>query len=305
MTLDEFRRRLTNLNVWKQGKQRAPHKPLLLLLAMGRAARGEERLAPFNEIEETLTGLLRHFGPPRQAHHPEFPFGRLVTDGLWEIPDADSLRRTGSGDLYKTELQTRGVTGGLPEPLYQLLVSDPASAQAAAEWIVDAHFPVSMRQHILETVGLEGAVREESNANARPRRDPHFRELVLTAYERRCAICGFDLRLKDDLLGLEAAHIQWHSHGGPDSVANGLALCTFHHGAFDRGAVGLAKTAGDGGYRSLVSQDINGESPAISWLLDYHGAPVRPPQNSAGWPDERYVEWHSNEVFRAPARHLP
>lgn len=303
MTLDEFRQKLTNLNVWKQGRQRAPHKPLLLLLAMGRAAQGAERLAPFNEIEETLTGLLRHFGPPRQTHHPEFPFGRLVTDGLWEIPGADSLRRTRSGDLYKTDLQERGITGGLPEPLYRLLAADPASARAAAHWIVDEHFPVSMHQHVLETVGLAGAVEEERKS--RLRRDPHFRDLVLTAYERRCAICGFDLRLKDDLMGLEAAHIQWHSHGGPDRVTNGLALCTFHHGAFDRGAVGLARVADGAGYRSLVSGEINGASAAIRWLLDYHGRPVRPPQNDAGDPHEKYVKWHSEEVFRAPARKLP
>ena len=128
---------------------------------------------------------------------------------------------------------------------------------------------------------------------------------MLTAYERRCAICGFDLRLKDDLLGLEAAHIQWHSHGGPDRVTNGLALCTFHHGAFDRGAVGLERVSGGAGYRSLVSEEINGGSAAIRWLLDYHGRPVRPPQNDAGEPLEKYVKWHSEEVFRAPARKLP
>ena len=113
MTLNEFIGKLIGLNVWKQGGKRAPHKPLLLLLAVGKAVRGEERLAPFSEIEKTLSGLLRHFGPPSKAFHPEFPFGRLVTDGLWEIPGADSLRRTRSGDLHTTELRTRGITGWL------------------------------------------------------------------------------------------------------------------------------------------------------------------------------------------------
>lgn len=67
MTLEALHTTLTGLKVWKRGGQRAPHKPLLLLLAMGRAVRGESRLAPFSELEKTLTGLLRHFGPPRQA----------------------------------------------------------------------------------------------------------------------------------------------------------------------------------------------------------------------------------------------
>ena len=302
MTLDAFHQKLTEINVWRRGDERAPHKPLLLLLAMGRAVRGEDRLVPFREIEEPLTGLLRHFGPPRQVYHPEFPFGRLVTDGLWEIPDASSLRRTRSDDLYKKELRDRGTTGGLPEPLHRLLAADPTRTRLAARRLLDEHFPVSMHQHILEAVGLWGTAGEEAEATRRPSRDPHFRDAVLTAYERRCAICDFDLRLKDDLLGLEAAHIQWHSHGGPDRVTNGLALCTFHHGAFDRGAIGLETAAGESGYRLVVSQEVHGTSAAVRWLLDYHDRPLRPPQVGTGEPDAQHVAWHTAQVFRAPAR---
>ncbi len=66
---------LTNVTVWKRGSQRAPHKPLLLHLALARVQRGEERLASFEEeIEPRLERLLREFGPPRQSFHPEYPF---------------------------------------------------------------------------------------------------------------------------------------------------------------------------------------------------------------------------------------
>ena len=250
-----------------------------------------------------MAGLLRHFGPPRKAHHPEYPFGRLVSDGLWEIPDVASLRRTKGGDLVRRDLIDRGIVGGLPEPLYRLLASDPGSAQRAARHILNGHFPVSMHQHILEAVGLRDAADNQELAQ-RTDRDPHFRLAVLTAYERRCAICDFDLRLEDDLLGLEAAHIRWHSHGGPDRVTNGLALCTFHHGAFDRGAIGLERAGEATDYRVVVSQYVHGTSPAVRWLLDYHGRPLRPPQASAGKPDETHVAWHGKQVFRAPAREL-
>jgi putative restriction endonuclease len=303
MTPDEFHQKLTNINVWKRGEQRAPHKPLLLLLAMGRAVRGEQRLALFSEIDEALTGLLRHFGPPRRRYHPEFPFRYLTNDGLWEIPNASLIDEARRG-WGKKALRDRGIIGGLPKSLYLLLVADSASAREAADLILDEHFPDSMHQHILEAVGLEGIASKENTTSPRPQRDPRFRHLVLTAYERRCAICGFDLRLEDDLLGLEAAHIQWHSHGGPDRVTNGLALCTFHHGAFDRGAIGLERAAGGAGYRMLVSGDVNGTSGAVRWLLDYHGQPVRPPQKGAGEPRGDYVAWHTKEVFRSPARGL-
>ena len=302
MTLGEFHQKLTNINVWKRGEQRAPHKPLLLLLAMGRAVRGEQRLALFSELEEGLTGLLRHFGPPRRAYHPEFPFRYLANDGLWEVPNASLIDDTG-GVWGKKALRDRGIMGGLPESLYRLLVDHSASAREAADLILDEHFPLSMHQHILETVGLEGTTGKQKTTILRSKRDPRFRHLVLTAYERRCAICGFDLRLEDDLLGLEAAHIQWHSHGGPDRVNNGLALCSFHHGAFDRGAIGLEKTGG-AGYRMQVSADVNGTSAAVHWLLDYHGRTVRPPQKGAGEPHREYVAWHTKEVFRSPSRGL-
>lgn len=301
MTLEELHQRLTKLKVWRKGGRRAPHKPLLLLLAMGWALRGRDRLASFRDIESELVGLLRHFGTPRSPR-PVYPFSHLENDGLWEVPEASSLTRTSGGDFHIKELRERGITGGLPEPLFRELADNPDRALSEARWILDKHFPASMHQHILEAVGLWGAAKVEDALSRRPRRDPHFREAVLTAYERRCAVCDFDLRLKDDLLGLEAAHIQWHSHGGPDHVANGLALCTFHHGAFDRGAIGLDKAEGEADYRLVVSQEVHGLSPAVNWLLDFHDRPIRPPQRGTGKPAERYVEWHTGQVFRAPPR---
>jgi putative restriction endonuclease len=61
------------LNVWGRGGQRAPHKPLLVLYALGRWARGERDDIPFREVDRDLTPLLKEFGPPRQSHHPGTP----------------------------------------------------------------------------------------------------------------------------------------------------------------------------------------------------------------------------------------
>ena len=48
-------------------------------------------------------------------------------------------------------------------------------------------------------------------------------------YGYRCVICGFDLRLDNDPLAVDAAHIRWHQAHGPNIVSNGLALCALHH----------------------------------------------------------------------------
>jgi putative restriction endonuclease len=67
--------------------------------------------------------------------------------------------------------------------------------------------------------------------------DPQFRLRVLTAYEYRCAVCGFDVRLGSVSIALDAAHIRWHQAGGPELERNGLALCVLHHKTFDLGAL--------------------------------------------------------------------
>ena len=136
-------------------------------------------------------------------------------------------------------------------------------------------------------------------ALGRVSRDPRFRHRVLRAYERRCAVCGFDLRVEDQLLGLEAAHIKWHAAGGPDTVANGLALCSLHHKALDVGALGL--DAGDDGVVVRVSSEVNGRRTAVAQLLAFSGAPLRPPRGAAHAPSPEYVAWHGREVFRTPA----
>ena len=129
----------------------------------------------------------------------------------------------------------------------------------------------------------------------RPRR-LIFRKEVLEAYDERCAICDFDLRINDELLGLEAAHIQWHSHNGPDNVFNGLALCLLHHRALDRGAVGLeAKGAG---YRVLIASQVRGRKPSESLLSDFSGQLIRPPRSRLHVPHRTYVDWHRAQVFR-------
>jgi putative restriction endonuclease len=54
-------------------------------------------------------------------------------------------------------------------------------------------------------------------------------------------MCGFDGALGRYPVGIEAAHVRWHSQEGPDEPANALALCALHHALFDLGVVGITK----------------------------------------------------------------
>lgn len=57
------------------------------------------------------------------------------------------------------------------------------------------------------------------------------------------------------------------------NVANGLALCSLHHMAFDPGAL-----SADDGLRILVSQDVHGESQMEALRLRSVGQPLRRPR---------------------------
>lgn len=108
----------------------------------------------------------------------------------------------------------------------------PELTGVVAAHLLERHFAPGLHEELLEAVGLE-----LGTPVATRRRDTAFRASVLEAYLAECCVCGFSLRLVDGLIAVDAAHIQWHSHGGPDEVTNGLALCALHHRLFDHGAI--------------------------------------------------------------------
>jgi len=285
-----------SLTVWKRGAERAPHKPLLLLYALGRCHQQGARQIPFAEVEEDLTKLLVAFGPPRRSYHPEYPFWRLQNDGLWQLHHAEDLtRRKSSTDARKSELLRQGVTGGLKPAIYDALAQDEPLLRDIVQGLLDGHFPPSMHEDILEAVGLRHAY--EYRESIRRVRDPQFRYQVLVAYEQRCAVCGFDVRLGHSPLGIEAAHIRWVQAGGPDVPENGLALCALHHKLFDRGAFTLSKAR-----QVRISEQAHGSTGLQEWLLQFHGRPLRRPVHARYLPSARYIRWHGKEVFRGPSR---
>lgn len=77
------------------------------------------------------------------------------------------------------------------------------------------------------------ARRRRRQATERAVRDARFSKRVREAYGHRCCFCGFGGGV------IEAAHIKPVEDGGPDDLANGLALCPTHHRLFDKGYIRL------------------------------------------------------------------
>lgn len=298
MDRESLSARFRQIRTWQSGDQRAPHKPLLLLLALGRVHLRRPRLHRYcGGIEPALRDLLERFGPPRRAHHPEQPYTRLQGDGLWEIPGFEQFPAAGGAIPAVNVL--RGSEGGFPKPVYDLLASDPILLNQLARSLLDGYFPQSMHADICESVGIPAGLNLEFSTQATPARDPAFRHQVLRAYNQRCAVCGYDVRIGGRLLGLDASHIKWRAYGGPDTVPNGLALCTLHHKALDAGAIGLERAAGRA-VKILVSSEISGGDAGLNQLIEFGGDLLRPPQQADLAPAAEFIDWHRNEVFREP-----
>jgi putative restriction endonuclease len=132
---------------------------------------------------------------------------------------------------------------------------------------------------------------------AQPQRDPAFRQAVIHAYEHRCAICGYDTKINQWDLALDAAHVKWHQAGGPSVPQNGLALCALHHKGLDRGAIGLAEDLS-----ILISGNVHGQTGVAEWLRPFKGKKLRQPHSERLLPGKEFLGWHRKEVFRSPAR---
>ncbi len=299
----DFLHRLADLRLHKSGVRRAPHKPLLLLWALARVARGEARLASWSTLREPLVELLGEFGRPGDRPNVHYPLWRLRSDGIWAVDHEQDLaaHSTGSGDIRVGDLDRLDPGAGFTPEVWDALRADPGLVRRAAQQLLDDHFPASLHEDILCAVGMPpaGSVAEAPRTDSVPtrRRDPAFRETVLRIYEHRCAVCGYQGRLGTRDLGLEAAHVRWHTHDGPDRPDNGLSLCSFHHRILDSGAISL-----DDRHRLLVSQEVNGGGEVDRLILDHHGMPLRGPMPGSPLVALEHLGWHRREVFRRPAR---
>ena len=291
----EILERVDKLRVWQRQGERAPHKPLLLLLALGRLSH-DEIVIPFEAVETKLRSLLEEFAPSRPRQEPALPFWHLRSDGLWEVAaDADLPLGKNGKRPTATDLRRLHAVGRFPQGVERRLRSNPRLIHEISERVLEAHFPESLHADILDAVGLA----RESEPVKRLRRDPEFRQKILDAYGYRCAVCGLDMRLRNTTVAIEAAHIMWHQAGGPDEEPNGLALCSLHHKVFDLGAF----TVEEG--RVLVSELVNGDSECDHVLLRHHGCGLRLPVRPESTPRAEFLGWHRREVFKERARPVP
>ncbi len=299
MTRDEVLQAFDAIRVWQSGDRRAVHKPLLVLLALSRINEFTPQTMDWNDAEPLLKELLEEFGPDGSANTRHYPFWHLRTDGLWKLDGPSNiLNRPAAATPTLAELRQNHVRGGFADPIYAVLKTDSELISIVAQRIVEAHFPESIRGDVLDAVGLSQIDYSYAARNPQRRRDPAFRAKVLLAYQYRCAVCGHDLRMGHQSVGLEAAHIKWFQANGADDVPNGIAMCSLHHKVFDLGVFKILPES----FVMVFSQHLNGSEVASQRMLAYHGAGMILPQAKEYLPTPANLEWHAKQVFKTPVR---
>lgn len=287
----EVLERLTHLRQHQQDGKRSPHKPLLVLIALGQFAQTGSSKIEWNVVEERLGRLLAEYGPPRRgAPHPEFPFTRLRSDLVWQ------LSRDVPNDSLSS-LREEPISGQFVDDIEAALELDPGLVAQVARYLVEEQFPLTIAPDVLSVVGLDPDLvfRASGHPPAKQeirKRSSQWRYQILEAWDRSCAFCGFDGQSDGAPVGIEAAHVRWFNFGGPDDLDNGLALCSLHHKLFDRGVLGL-----DRGETVVVSSTFSARTAEGKRLYELHGRELRP-RPGTKLPSAAHVSWHADEVFK-------
>ncbi len=163
------------------------------------------------------------------------------------------------------------VVGDHPEELGFHVVADAASAPVGPDASDQLDLAAPRRRYATAAVKVRLHQRR-------------FRELVLSAYRIRCAVC----RLRHGEL-LDAAHIlpDRDQRGRPE-IPNGLALCKIHHAAYDADILGVAPD-----YLVHVRRDVLEEhdGPMLEHGLQrMEGRRIGLPRAASKRPNREYLE---------------
>lgn len=123
-------------------------------------------------------------------------------------------------------------------------------------------------------------------------RQASFRERVLRAYTKGCALCRIAQPAP-----LDAAHIVPDAEGGASIVPNGLALCKIHHAAYDANLLGVRPDL-VAEIQPMMLEQIDG--PMLRHgLQELHGSRLWTPTSPATAPDRNALAYRYDQFREA------
>jgi putative restriction endonuclease len=283
--------KLATLRIDRARGNPAPHKPLLLLVIMEMAEKGEilSREVSLSADLAFRFSVFWSVVARRRKQSPEvrLPFHHLGSSGIWQPLTADGKP---SPDKKLTTMVRLDAT------FFDCLV-DERFRERARRVLIETEpyfFPEEKAAlyAMLKIKPTTTGTRENEElykASIQTGRDARFRiEVVVVAYKHTCALTGYRMTTLDMESIVDAAHIQEFRDSRNNDPRNGIALSKNAHWQFDRGLWSL-----NDDYRILVNREkfIEDGAPGQR-LADFEGRRVFLPSDPQYWPEHTYLEWH-------------
>ena len=292
--LDELLEQIRSMKVHGSSRLGAAlKKPLLLLLLVSRIEndRVEENRFHYDDIEKKLSQLIREHGgrPTDSGPKPEQPFSHLRSSPFWILKtERDYAPGT---TVLVSDLRRPESYGAFQPKVFGLLRRSTDVRARVVDSILHEWWPETLHGDIREDLGLD-----RLDSRRRPQRDRQFTIDVLENFRYSCAFCGFHAVLNGQATGVDAGHIHWRAHRGPDEVENGIALCKLHHWAFDKGILGI-----DNEERICIADAFVAQQDGGLPLESLVNRPLAVQARNRPIA-KRFLDWHRNNVYLGTAQ---
>lgn len=141
---------------------RAPHKPLLLLVALGRCRAGSERVLPATEVADQLADSLRLALPDVSEPSPWEPIWRLEPE-LWTVEiDGTDPRREAATDPPITALRSPSARCGLQPVVHRALTWNAELLDQMEAMVIDRYLG-GVPQEAIDRARGDGQVERRMN----------------------------------------------------------------------------------------------------------------------------------------------
>ena len=126
------------------------HKPLLVLMILGRAIAGGDNTFVFAEVAPTLEKLIERFGPRTKRTNAALPFWHLKGDGFWKV----ELSAEPAGRVTRMALLDGDAKGRVIPEAWHELISDQELARRVARRLLVKHWDSEQRRQVAEALAL-------------------------------------------------------------------------------------------------------------------------------------------------------
>lgn len=283
--------KIATLRIDRARKDPAPHKPILLLVIMEMAEKGEISSldVPLSPDLAFRFSVFWSVVAQRRKQSPEvrLPFHHLGSSGMWQ-----PLMANGEPSPYK--MLTTMIR--LDPSFWDCLADQSFRARARRVLIeTEPYFHPEERAALYSMLQIKPTTpelqkdQELYKANIQKGRDARFRiEVVVLAYKHRCALTGYRMTTLEMESIVDAAHIHEFRDSRSNDPRNGMALSKNAHWQFDRGLWSL-----NDDYRVLINREkFTEDGEAEQRLTDFEGRRIFLPSDPKYWPEHNYLQWH-------------